>query len=473
MLRRLAPRTVAGQLTGLLCIAVLIGVGFASAILIYLINQGRDEVDHQIFSAVQAARIATITRQVRATAPEDLPDLIGRLKSDRMEVSLVPLDGLRPSTAGTAALEPRSVSSVEESLARDWNLHTLTAEQGSERAVFVPIDGRLALRFGMAPHGFLHNVLFVQSIGALAIVTLGILFLSAYAVRWITSPLSSIASAVRAFGRSGDSEPDLRVDGPREIREAAAALNDMRRRVRALVKERTQMLTAISHDLRTPLTRLRLRTERVTDEPLRAAMLEDISLVSDMLGETLAYLRAGEQPEPAALTDLPSLLETIAAQFVDIGHSVSYRGPARLTFAGRAQGIGRAVTNVVENGAKYGTSIEIALEPVGDGAIEIRVDDNGPGIAPPLLDRVLEPFFKGDAARSQDGRVGFGLGLAIARDIVERHAGAIVLVNREPRGLSVRMTFKPLPPSAGLGGGLGRLSHMRFRAAPLRRESPD
>ena len=212
------------------------------------------------------------------------------------------------------------------------------------------------MRFGLAPHGFLHNVLFVQAIGALAIITLSILFLSGYAVRWITSPLSSIASAARAFGRSEDDEPDLSLVGPREIREAAAALNDMRKRVRALVRERTLMLTAISHDLRTPLTRLRLRTERVTEEPVRAAMMQDILLISDMVGETLAYVRASDRPEPAALTDLPSLLETIAAQFLDVGHAVSYRGPDRLTFAGRAQGIGRAVTNVVENGTKYGTT---------------------------------------------------------------------------------------------------------------------
>ncbi len=170
------------------------------------------------------------------------------------------------------------------------------------------------------------------------------------------------------------------MEGPREIGEAASALNDMRKRVRALVRERTLMLTAISHDLRTPLTRLRLRTERVTDEPVRAAMLQDILLISEMVGETLAYVRASDQPEPAALTDLPSLLETIAAQFLDIGHSVSYRGPDRLTFAGRAQGIARAVTNVVENGTKYGTSVEITLSSLADGAVEIEVDDDGPGI---------------------------------------------------------------------------------------------
>ncbi len=447
LVRRLVPRTIAGQITGLLCLAVLLGVGFASAILLYLINQGRDEVDHQIFAAVQAARIAAITRQVQVAAtPEDRSALLERLKSDRMEVRLVPLEGLPANPPATAAA-PGRILGIEKSLERDWNLRSLTGAPGgkNDRVIFIPLNGREALRFGLAPHGFLHNILFVQAIGALAIITLSILFLSAYAVGWITSPLSSIASAARAFGRSEDNEPDLSVEGPREIGEAASALNDMRKRVRALVRERTLMLTAISHDLRTPLTRLRLRTERVTDEPVRAAMMQDILLISEMVGETLAYVRSSDQPEPAALTDLPSLLETIAAQFLDIGHSVSYRGPDRLTFAGRAQGIARAVTNVVENGTKYGTSVEIVLRPIEGGAVEIEVDDDGPGIRQSLLDRVLDPFFKGDAARSQDGRVGFELGLSIARHIAEKHGGVVHLSNREPHGLSVSLIFRPLP----------------------------
>jgi signal transduction histidine kinase len=219
----------------------------------------------------------------------------------------------------------------------------------------------------------------------------------------------------------------------------------MRKRVRVLVNERTQMLVAISHDLRTPLTRLRLRVERLKDASPCAAMLQDIVTINDMLGETLAYVREGNHREEASLTDLPSLLETIAAQFADIGHEVSYRGPDRLAFAGRVRAIGRAVTNVVENATKFGSRADIILRALEDGAVKIEITDDGPGIAPELLDRVFEPFFKGDSARSIEGRTGFGLGLSIARDIVERHGGAIELVNRERDGLSVSMTFEPLP----------------------------
>ena len=318
-------------------------------------------------------------------------------------------------------------------------------QSGDEDFVFLKLGDDNALRFEISPHGGLRNLWFVQTICALAIITSSILFLSIYAVRWITSPLSSIASAARSFGRAGGDDAELSVDGPREIEQAAEALNDMRKRVRALVNERTQMLVAISHDLRTPLTRLRLRVERLKDASPRAAMLQDIVTINDMLGETLAYVREGNHREEASLTDLPSLLETIAAQFADIGHEVSYRGPDRLAFAGRVQAIGRAVTNVVENATKFGSRADIILRALGDGAVKIEITDDGPGIAPELLDRVFEPFFKGDSARSIEGRTGFGLGLSIARDIVERHGGAIELVNRERDGLSVSMTFKPLP----------------------------
>jgi signal transduction histidine kinase len=149
-----------------------------------------------------------------------------------------------------------------------------------------------------------------------------------------------------------------------------------------------------------------------------------------------------------SLVDLPSLLQTIATQFLDIGYEVSYRGPDRFTLAGRAQSIGRAVTNIVENATKFNAHAEITLRGLEEGAIEVEVNDDGPGVPTSLLSRVLEPFFKGDSARPQGGRVGFGLGLSIARDIAEKHGGALALRNREPHGLSVRMTFKPLPIAA-------------------------
>ena len=446
-----APRTIAGQMTGLLIISVLLGVGLASAVLLYLVNQGQNEVSREIFAAVRAARIATIAHEAQAAhSPAQLSDLLARLRLDRMEVSIIPVNGLKPKERAEATPAPRPMAAVENDLREDWKLEPLASASQTAKGeeIILAINDREALKFDVSPHGALHNLLFVEAIGALSIITLSILLLSAYAVRWVISPLSCIASAAHAFGRSEGDDEDLRVDGPREMREAVQALNDMRKRVRTLVRERTLMLTAIGHDLRTPLTRLRLRIERMTEESVRAAMLQDIVTISDMLGETLAYVRGASQQESASLVDLPSLLETIAAQFLDIGYEVSYRGPERFTFVGRAQSIGRAVTNIVENATKFGAHAEITLRGLEEGAIEVEVNDDGPGVPTSLLNRVLEPFFKGDSARPQGGRVGFGLGLSIARDIVEKHGGAIALRNRVPHGLSVRMTFKPLPMAA-------------------------
>lgn len=445
VVRRLIPGTIAGQITGLVIVAVLLGVGLASAVLLYMIDQGQTGANREIFTAVRAARIAAIAKEAAAAnSKEQLSLALRRSHSNSIEATLVPAAGL----AAPDEVAPASafVAALEANLRDNWGLEPLrrASQPGDENAVFLKVDDHNALRFEISAHGGLHNLFLVQTIGALAIIGSSILFLSIYAVRWIISPLSSIASAARSFGRAGGDEAELRVDGPREIEQAAQAMNDMRKRVRTLVNERTQMLAAISHDLRTPLTWLRLRVERLKDDPPRAAMLQDIATISEMLGETLAFVREGNCREEASLIDLPSLLETIAAQFVDIGHEVSYRGPNCLAFVGRARAIGRAVANVVDNATKFGSRADIILRALGGGAVEIEIIDDGPGIAPELLDRVFEPFFKGDSARSIGGRTGFGLGLSIARDIVERHGGAIELVSRELAGLSVRMTFKPL-----------------------------
>jgi signal transduction histidine kinase len=273
----------------------------------------------------------------------------------------------------------------------------------------------------------------------LGVITFLILFVSAWAVRWVTAPLSSIASAARAFGRPGGGEAaDLIENGPIEIAQAARALNEMRQRVRSLVDERTRMLVAVSHDLRTPLTRLRLRIERLRDHPVQAAMLEEIATINEMLSETLAYMREVGQTEAAAPTDLPSLLQTICAQFGDTGHDVVYRGPDRLVLSCRPHGLTRAVTNLVDNATKFGAAVEVGVTS-RDGEVLIEVRDDGPGVPAAMLASVFEPFFKGDNARSQQGSGGFGLGLSIVREIAERHGGGVEIENRRPHGLTARL----------------------------------
>jgi signal transduction histidine kinase len=287
----------------------------------------------------------------------------------------------------------------------------------------------------------LSHFFLVPTVLTLAIVLVFVTLLSIYAVRWVIAPLSSVAAAAQSFGRSPDDNRMVSRSGPREIAQVADALNDMRTRIRALLDDRTRMLAAISHDLRTPLTRLRLRAERVGDQDLREGMLHEIARVTRMLDETLDYLREDVRLESTSRIDLPSILQTVCAEFADVGHAVSYEGPAHLTWTCRPGVLTRAISNVVDNAVKHGSAVTVALRARADGAVEIDVADDGPGIPLSLREKVFDPFFKGDDARSSAERSGFGLGLSIARGVVRGHGGEIDLLDRTPRGLIVRISL--------------------------------
>jgi len=266
------------------------------------------------------------------------------------------------------------------------------------------------------------------------------LLLSIYAVRWVTAPLAEVASAATSFGRSPQAHEALSRRGPREITQVTDALNDMRTRIRQLLEDRTRMLVAISHDLRTPLTRLRLRAERINQDGLRTAILGDLIKVGRMLDETLDYLRDDARSEPVSLIDLPSFLQTICSDFTDTGHAVSYAGPVRLSYACHPRALSRAVTNIVENAVKHGGTVSVALGAIAGDAVKIEVSDDGPGIPAALRDKVFEPFFKVDDARRENNS-GFGLGLSIAKEIIKRHGGGIEMRPAEPAGLRVIMVL--------------------------------
>jgi signal transduction histidine kinase len=301
-----------------------------------------------------------------------------------------------------------------------------------------------AARAGIAAEtwsdGLWHFILAPTAL-TVSIVLVFVTLLSVYAVRWIIAPLSDVAAAAHCFGRSPEDDRVVSRSGPREIAQVADALNDMRIRIRALLDDRTRMLAAISHDLRTPLTRLRLRAERIADEELREGMLNEITRITHMLDETLDYLREDLRSEGMSRVDLPSVLQTICAEFADVGHAVTYEGPARLTWTCRPSALTRAIANVVDNAVKHGSAVTVALRARAAGAVEIDVADDGPGIPSPLREKVFDPFYKGDDARSSATRSGFGLGLSIARDIVTSHGGTIDLLDRTPRGLIVRMSL--------------------------------
>ncbi|MGJ4930366.1 ATP-binding protein [Bradyrhizobium sp. HKCCYLS2038] len=261
--------------------------------------------------------------------------------------------------------------------------------------------------------------------------------LGLWAARALTSPLSSFAKAAETFSLDGDSAA-LPERGPEEIRSLARALNRMRQRITALMNDRTKMLAAISHDLRTPLTRMRLRCEFVEDELQRSRMLADLDQMHAMLGSVLSFLRNGRKLEPMTLVDIASILQLVADQFADVGHDVTYVGPPHAMATVRPDDLLRSVTNLVENAAKYGKLVVIRLT-VSGACLTIDVEDDGPGIADALKPTMLEPFVRGDDARNMDEATGFGLGLSIAKAIVQAHGGELSLHDRKPSGLVARI----------------------------------
>lgn len=268
---------------------------------------------------------------------------------------------------------------------------------------------------------------------ALVVLLVGLGTWSAWRV---TAPLRRFADAAQRLGADLGAAP-LDASGPLEIRAAAAAFNQMQRRIRALVDERTLMLAAISHDLRTSLTRLRLRLETIADASQRERALRDLDDMGALLATTLAYARGDAAAEPVTLVDIAVLLQSLCDEAKDAGESATFDGPGRLAIRGQPVGLRRAFDNLIGNAIKYGSEATVEIDPRGD-EIEVRVGDRGPGIAPDLRERVFEPFFRVEPSRSRSTG-GTGLGLAVARQVIAQHGGTILLADRPGGGLLVRV----------------------------------
>ncbi|MPZ41315.1 MAG: HAMP domain-containing protein [Rhizobiales bacterium] len=431
---RLRLHSITTQITGIVAVSVLLGlVLVVTSLLVFF--------DHN--SSDPAARIAKVTLLVKAAeSPDEAAAIVAAAQRAGMKVTRVGLTDLETPTDD--AQLPFLARRLAGQLESNWGIDVIggvriAADGAYQLAVRVGDDSALLFDVSAVTHPWF--IVLAPIVLTLTIVLVFVTLLSVYAVRWIIAPLSSIAAAAHSFGRSPDDTRIVNRSGPREIAQVADALNDMRTRIRALLDDRTRMLAAISHDLRTPLTRLRLRAERIGDQDLRDGMLHEITRVTCMLDETLDYLREDVRSESTSRIDLPSVLQTICAEFADVGHAVSYDGPARLTWTCRPSVLTRAISNVVDNAVKHGSAVTVALRARDDGAVEIDVADDGPGIPSSLREKVFDPFFKGDDARTSAKRSGFGLGLSIARDVVKGHGGEIDLLDRTPRGLIVRMSL--------------------------------
>ena len=275
-------------------------------------------------------------------------------------------------------------------------------------------------------------------------VVVSVTLLGFWATRALRRPLSGFAKAAEGFSLDGDAVK-LPERGPEEIRAVAKAFNRMRARITKLVDDRTRVLAAMGHDLRTPITRLRLRAEFILDMELRAQMLRDLDQMKAMTDDVLSFLRDGQAREGATAIDVTSVLQTACDQFADMGYSVSYQGPDHVTIVAHPNELQRAAANLIDNAVRHGNNTVVRLSSEADG-VRIDVEDDGPGIPDENKDRMLDAFVRGDASRTMDDRIGFGLGLSIARAIAEAHGGALTLHDRVPHGLIARITLPATGP---------------------------
>lgn len=254
------------------------------------------------------------------------------------------------------------------------------------------------------------------------------------AVRRITRPMARLADAAERLGRGEDVE-SLPEDGAREVRRTTRAFNDMRERLSRFVEDRTRTLAAISHDLRTPITTLRLRAEFIEDEETRSRIIETLDEMQGMAEATLAFVREDAEREDTRKVDLSALLASVCDDLSDLGHEVSLEAPEKVLCRCRANGLKRAVRNVIENATRYGANARVVLTSGVNGVI-LTVDDDGPGIPGDRMEDVFQPFVRLESSRNMETG-GVGLGLAIARSVVRGHGGDITLENRNSGGLRV------------------------------------
>jgi signal transduction histidine kinase len=265
------------------------------------------------------------------------------------------------------------------------------------------------------------------------------LFLAWLLLRRLIAPFTALTSAAETLGRDVNAPP-IAEAGPREIGAAAAAFNLMASRLRRFVQDRTFLLTAIGHDLRTPITRLKLRAEFLEDDDMRRKILADLDEMEAMLSATLMFGRDAAASERTATLDLVALIRTVLDEAADAApecaERLTYAGPERLLLTARPIALKRALANLIANAMKYGDGAAVRLRPPADHLAVIEIEDRGPGIPDDDMERVFQPFQRLEASRNRETG-GSGLGLPIARNILRAHGGDVTLTNRPGGGLRV------------------------------------
>jgi signal transduction histidine kinase len=442
--KRFLPQTLVGRTLLVLLTALIITQG-AGVVLFLLAHQ---QLAAQLDSRQSAERIASIVQVIEQTPSDDRGRLAHGLDRPGLKIGWGKAPILAPGIkytvdtqleneltrrlpgrvlhAGLRTPVPQLESGPQQGsgFGGRGNSPTIqvavTLEDGTWLNFVIPLppDERL-----WRPHPY-----WPLGIGLLVVVVLCVIL-----VRHAVRPLTVLTKAADRLGRDVLAPP-VEISGPREVMAAANAFNRMQTRIRRFIEDRTQMIAAISHDLRTPITRLKLRAEFIEDDEQRLKILADLDEMEAMISSTLAFARDDSARETKVLVDLVGLLVDLCDQF-----RVALDGPDELEMSLGANGIKRAFANLIENACKYGGGARVAVKVVGDMA-EVTIDDDGPGIPVAELENVFAPFYRVESSRNRETG-GTGLGLAVARSAVRANGGDITLANRQGGGLTVTVTL--------------------------------
>ena len=449
---RFLPTSLFGQ-TLLILFAGLIA---SNAIGSWLYTTDREQAVRAIGGFAAAQRIANLTRLVQDAPREGRERIVAALSDQMFRVALSdrapPMKPALEDEAASRAVKAFLAEQMPNGAAQQPRV-AVSAPAGPPFGGLHPMMGRgpmmlglggfrdlqvamplpdgqwLSFETGLPDTGPAFSRQFLVSMLLMGIIILAV---SIWAVRRVTAPLGSLAAAAERLGRDVTAPP-LPETGTIETRQASRAFNQMQIRLRNLIENRTRLLAAISHDLRTPLTLLRLRVENVTGAQERDKMLATVAEMDSMIEATLKFARDEAISEPRRPTDLTSLVQSIVDDMSDAGLPVTMAPAHPLTYDCRPNALKRALSNLIDNAVKYGKAARVAINGTSN-SIEITIDDEGPGVPDAELSRVFEPFYRLDASRSRENG-GVGLGLAIALSVVQAHEGEIILSNRRTGGL--------------------------------------
>lgn len=435
---QLVPRTLFGRLA--LSLVILLSVA-------QLLSAAAHFYDYKRFMLREvtqnsAQQIAGVARLLNTTAPSERPRAIRSLDSRALQIQL----GDGGATASDAPNDVDNTATLMQLLRRtlgtDYRINVTLMHRSPESA---QAAYRVVVRLSDGqPVQFLYRLpadLFAwrwRLVVSLSLLLLSTAFVAWLSVRWLIRPLALLAHAADDLGKD-IARPPLAESGPEEIATAARAFNRMQRRLARFIGDRARVLAAVSHDLKTPITRLRLRAAMLDDETLQQKMQSDLDEMSAMINDTLEFLRGMEAGESMQRLDIVALIESVQNDAEDMGRHFTFDAEPVPPFRGRPLALKRCIGNLVQNALSYGEQVAVSLHDSPE-ALQIVVEDRGPGIPEALQAQVFEPFFRIEGSRNRSTG-GTGLGLAIARNIARGHGGDIVLANRTEGGLRVTVTL--------------------------------